>query len=255
MTPEAKNSSLVQPAGDSAIALARSLLRTARYAALATLDPATGAPVASRVATATDTDGTPIILISTLAPHTGALKANSSCSLLVGEPGKGDPLAHPRMTLKCRADFVTRESDAGRRARRRYLNRHPKAALYADFADFSFVFLNVQSAGLNGGFAKAYALSTDHLLLDEESCTAVAEGERSAIEYMNGDHRDAIGKLADAAAGKNEFWSLTGLDPEGFDLARGDTVRRMLFPDPVRTPEDVRDAFIGMLKSTGNTGP
>ena len=37
--------------------------------------------------------------MSELAGHRQALERNGACSLLVGEPGKGDPLAHPRVTL------------------------------------------------------------------------------------------------------------------------------------------------------------
>ena len=63
----------------------------------------TGAPLASRVGVATDIDGAPLILVSMLSAHTPAILADPRCSLLVGEPGKGDPLAHPRLTLICRA--------------------------------------------------------------------------------------------------------------------------------------------------------
>ena len=45
------------------------------------------------------------------------------------------------------------------RAERRYLNRHPKARLYAGFADFAFFRLAVERASLNGGFGKAYHLT------------------------------------------------------------------------------------------------
>ena len=141
-----------------AIRLAKTLLRTARYGALAVLDPQSGAPLASRVAVATDLDGTPLILVSSLSEHTGGLDADPRCSLLLGEPGKGDPLAHPRISLRCRAERLQRGTPAQIRAERRYLNRHPKAKLYAGFGDFAFFRLEVERASLNGGFGKAYHL-------------------------------------------------------------------------------------------------
>ena len=73
-------------------------------ASLAVLEPRHGHPLASRVGVATDADGAPLILVSHLSAHTPAMLADPRCSLLVGEPGKGDPLAHPRVTLVCRAE-------------------------------------------------------------------------------------------------------------------------------------------------------
>ncbi|RVB28703.1 HugZ family protein, partial [Mesorhizobium sp. M7A.F.Ca.CA.004.05.1.1] len=91
-----------------AIRLAKTLLRSARFGALAVIEPQTGSPLASRVGVATDIDGAPLILVSMLSAHTGALLADPRCSLLLGEPGKGDPLAHPRLTLICQAARLER---------------------------------------------------------------------------------------------------------------------------------------------------
>src|SRR5262245_36792691 len=90
---------VLRPTDEEAIRLGKTLVATARHGAIAVLDPETGAPLASRVGVATDADGAPIILVSMLAAHTRALIADPRCSLLVGEIGKGDPLAHPRITL------------------------------------------------------------------------------------------------------------------------------------------------------------
>ena len=89
--------------------------------------------------------------------------ADPRCALLVGEPGRGDPLAHPRMTLQGVARRLARDSDEGRRARERYLLAHPKAALYADFGDFAFWRIELQRASLNGGFGRAWVLSVADL--------------------------------------------------------------------------------------------
>ena len=111
------------------------------------------------MAVATDIDGTPVILVSTLSAHTAALDADPRCSLLVGEPGKGDPLAHPRITHRLQRSAAGTRNARGTRVRRRYLNRHPKAELYAGFADFAFFRLEPRGASLNGGFGRAYRLS------------------------------------------------------------------------------------------------
>lgn len=150
----------IRETDDAARALARGLVDGAKFGALGVTDPATQAPMVSRVAVATAPDGTPLTLISDLSHHTVALKADPVCSLLVGEPGdKGDALTHPRLTLQCRAEFLRHGEEGHREMRAHYLGQHPKAQLYIDFADFSFAILRVEDVHLNGGFGKAYHLT------------------------------------------------------------------------------------------------
>jgi putative heme iron utilization protein len=154
----------INPTTDDARALAQSLLRAARFGALAVIDPKTGAPSVTRIGLGSAPDGQPVTLISSLSSHTSALRRNPACSLLVGEPGpRGDPLTHPRMTLACRASFVAHGGPGWTELRARYLTQVPKAQLYIDFADFSFARLTVQSAALNGGVGKAFALGAEDL--------------------------------------------------------------------------------------------
>ena len=152
-----------RPPDDDARALARRLLAGAPHAALAVLEPGGGHPLASRVAVALDAGGAPLLLLSSLSGHTVALAADARCSLLVGEPGAGDPLAHPRLTVVGRAARLERPSDAHAHARERWLERHPKAALYVDFGDFAFWRLEPERALLNGGFGRAYRLAATDL--------------------------------------------------------------------------------------------
>lgn len=121
-----------------------------------------GLPGISRIAIGRDAAGIPLTLISALAPHTAGLRAHPDCALLLGEPGpKGDPLTHPRLMLRARASFA---EDAERPALRKiWLSDHPKAKLYIDFTDFSFVRLTPIDALLNAGFGKARRLSAQDL--------------------------------------------------------------------------------------------
>lgn len=160
-TPQQK--SPIRETDDAARALGKSLLANARFAALATLEPETGDPLASRIAFGLDPDGRPVSLMSMLAFHTGALLSQPKCSLLVGEPGKGDPLAHPRISLQTVALPIARTSPDHAEIRAHYLKQHPKAALYVDFGDFLFVRFRIRSAYLNGGFGKAYILEAADL--------------------------------------------------------------------------------------------
>ncbi len=141
-----------QKPDDTARNLALQLISSARHGALATLKNA--APFVTRMALAPSDVGL-LTLVSDLAPHTAALRDKPEASLLLGEPGKGDPLAHPRITLQVRAEFLdkTEETTAA------YLAIQPKAQLYIGFGDFHIVRLEPTEAILNGGFGKAYRLT------------------------------------------------------------------------------------------------
>ena len=152
----------VQSANEEARETTRHLLRDARFATLATINE-NFYPFASLVTFALDRDGTPFLLVSRLSGHTKHLLADPRCSLLVGEPGKGDPLAHARITIQCSASIIDRASDENIILRTLFIARHPKAALYNDFPDFLYIRLTMMEASLNGGFGKAFRLKSDDL--------------------------------------------------------------------------------------------
>lgn len=152
---------VLQPTTADAVAEARAILRGARHGALATLTPA-GHPMATRVGLATLDDGrTPLLLVSALAAHTPQLRADPRCSLLVGEIGKGDPLAQARLTLTCRARELARGQEAYEEARSAYLAAHLKSKIYIDLPDFTFMALAVEAVSFVGGFGRAYAISAE----------------------------------------------------------------------------------------------
>jgi len=245
-----KTKDVIRPTDADAIRLAKTLIRSARYGAIAVLDPETGAPLASRVGVATDTDGSPLILVSMLSAHTRAIIADPRCSLLLGEPGKGDPLAHPRITLVCHAVHLERGTAEQARAERRYLNRNPKAQLYVGLGDFSLFRLEIERGSLNGGFGKAYNLTATDLLTDSPALDALAESEQSALDHMNADHLDAIGVYArHFAKASGEGWRVTGFDAEGMDIASGDEVGRIFFPQPLSDAGELRKILVEMAKA------
>jgi putative heme iron utilization protein len=232
-----------------AIGLARLLLRSIRSGALATLDPS-GTPFASLVTMATDADGTPLMLLSRLSAHTRNLLADPRCSLLFSQGGKGDPLAHPRLTVVGRA---AQTGDS--RARERFLGRHPKAKLYADFPDFGFFALEPDAGHLNGGFAKAATLTREQLLLDLAGADSMVAGERGAVEHMNADHADALALYAAATGAEPGLpWRLTGLDPEGMDLMAGDRTARVVYPERVSEMGALRKALVAMAARARQDG-
>src|SRR5580658_8063595 len=161
--------------------LAKNLLRTTRAGALATIDRHTGHPFASLVNVATDSDGSLVILVSRLSTHTANLEADARASVLLAATGKGDPLAHPRLTLLGSFVRVSRDDPSEPRLRRRFLARHPKSELYAGFADFAFWRLDAVAAHLNGGFARAADLKASDVMTDLSGADGLIEAEAGAV--------------------------------------------------------------------------
>jgi len=231
----AEQAQLLRPTDDEAREVARTLLRSARYMSLGVLDPVTGFPSVSRALTAIDLDGVPVVLVSALSGHTKGLKDDSRCSLLAGEPGKGDPLAHARITVFCEAQPVARDSAIHQRIRARFLRRHAKAQLYVDFPDFRFYRLVPVQASLNGGFGRAYALGGEDLLFpltaDESSWLKLQnELAEKPLEAANFAHRLGLG---------DKNWRFGLVDPAGIDLVSSDLLVRHEFKHRLDLPEDV----------------
>ena len=220
------------------VAVSRETLRRGRTGALATLDPESGFPLATLINVATDVDGTPIFLASTLSLHTRNIDRDPRASILFATLGKGDPMAaSPRVSVVGRAERTTEE-----RVRRRFLGRHPKAALYADFGDFSFFRLAVESIHPNGGFARAVPGPLAGVLLDLAGAEDLLAAEEGALAHMNADHADALALYATRLLGRPDGrpWTATGLDPEGLDLVSGDETARLVFPERVQDGGSLR---------------
>jgi heme iron utilization protein len=228
-------------------AVAKGLLRATRAGALATIDRNTGHPFASLVNVATDIDGAALILVSRLSTHTANLEIDGRASLLLASTGKGDPLAHPRLTLLGSFVQIARDDPQEPRIRRRFLARHPKSELYAGFGDFSFWRLDAVSAHLNGGFARAADLKAADVMTDVTGADGLVEAEASAVSHMNDDHAEAVRLYATKLLGADDgAWRLTGLDPDGLDLARGDATLRLPFAQRVTSAEQLRKAVVDL---------
>ena len=147
----------INPTTPVSIALTNNILTATRFGALAVVDP-DGAPYVTRVGLIWDGDGF-LTLVSRLSTHTTALLAAPQCAVLVGEPGdKGDPLTHPRLTVQCTAAQVDKPAQKST-----WLAQIPKAKLYYDFPDFIMFRLTPTAFHLNGGFGKAFRLTSADL--------------------------------------------------------------------------------------------
>ncbi|MCZ8375425.1 MAG: DUF2470 domain-containing protein [Beijerinckiaceae bacterium] len=225
-----------QPADFEPLALARELLRTARAGSLGTVEAASGFPMVTLTSVATDYDGCPLILTSRLSHHTQNLLADPRGSLLLSRPGKGDPLAHPRLSLR-----VVAEPAGEPRVRSRFLARNPKAKVYVDFPDFLFFRLVPQAMHLNGGFARAYSGAAAPILASAADWTEFEALEHSAVAHMNEDHADAVRLYATRLCNMPEGpWQAVGLDPDGLDMMAGDRLARLSFDSPVTDGASLR---------------
>lgn len=240
----------VQPPADfDPVGLAKSLLRARRAGTLGTLDRNTGHPFASLVNVATDVDGSPVILTSRLSTHTANLEADGRASVLLAETGKGDPLAHPRLTVLGVFARVEKENGDDARVRRRFLARHPKSELYAGFGDFSFWRMQVASAHLNGGFARAADLTAADVLTDVSGADELIAAEEGAVEHMNADHAEATKLYATRLLDEDDGpWRISGLDPDGADLTAGDRTARLAFPLRIASVGALRQVLVELAK-------
>ena len=151
---------------------AKGLLRSVRAGALATSTPE-HTPFASLVTVATAPDGSPILLVSRLAAHTRHLEADPRLSLLLARSRRGRP-ARPSAPDDPRHRGP--RDGSGRRAalRARFLAKHPKAELYADFPDFSFWLVAIERAQL-------VAVSAARRASTEPALTDIARRGRSLV--------------------------------------------------------------------------
>ena len=226
---------------------AKSLIRSGKQGALATLAPGTGDPYCSLVNVATAPDSSPVLLISALALHTRNILADPRVSLMIDERRAGDPLEGARVMIAGRAEKITEEA-ALEPIRRRYLLRHPSAESFAGFADFAFFKIVVREVHLVAGFGRIVTLEGARVLTDLHGADEVLAGEAGAVAHMNEDHMEANAlyatKLLGAADGA---WRITGLDPDGADLALGDATLRLPFPERVTSGLALRKTLVALV--------
>lgn len=207
-----------------------------------------GYPYGSFVTVAFDA-GDPVFLVSTMAEHTKNLQRDPRASLLVAESGSEDPLANGRVTLLGPCAQV---EGTGGSARVAFLAVHPNAAYYADFGDFAFWKLRVESVRYIGGYGRMSWIDAPAWRAAEpDPLSAAAAG---VIAHMNEDHADAMVLYCKAFSKATSVTaaSMTGIDRYGFELSamtdEGPRPVRLAFPAPIRTSEDARAALVAMLR-------
>jgi len=225
-------------------AAAKKLLREGRTGALATLMVGSGDPYCSLVNVATAADGAPLLLISRLALHTKNILADPRVSLLLDERKAGDPLEGARIML-----MGTAAATDDPEARRRYLDRHPAAAMFVGFKDFAFYRVTLKSAHLVAGFGRIVDLKPADILTDLAGAEALVAAEADICAHMNGDHADAVRLYAVKLLGAPDAdWRCVGCDPEGLELQHDLAALRLPFPERIGAPGVLRQVLKTMAE-------
>ncbi|MCM5553061.1 HugZ family protein [Pleomorphomonas sp. NRK KF1] len=208
--------------------MTRRIVRSAATASLGTLTP-DGGPFVTFVTVATDFDGSPLLLLSSLAAHARHLERDNRASLLMQVPADGDedPLAGARVTIVGRLTCIARDQDDHDRLFWRFVDRHPEAEGYAEFTDFSIYRMAMEGIHLVAGFGRIARLGASDFLVPPALAEAFAEAEAALLKNFS-------------SAGAR----LVAVDPDGADLLDGG-VTRLHFSRRAEHPGEVRDLLLG----------
>jgi heme iron utilization protein len=227
------------------------------------IDPA-GFPFGSIVTYALDDDGSPLVLMSTLAEHTRNLAADSRASLLVTAGGDGaGRLAAARATLVGTFSQVTGDRQAA--ATERYLEVHPRA-FWARFPDFAMHRLEILAIRYVRGFGEMSWVEPDGFAAADPD--PVAPAELGIVEHMNDDHADSLVTMADAflpVEGEVTAATMTSCDRYGFEVQlalapvepEGDpgmAFGRIGFVEPLTDAAEARHAMVVLVRAAADAG-
>ncbi len=240
-----------EASGDSPGRMARRVMRRVDRAALATVwRHESGWPYPTLTLVALDWDGSPLLLVSTLAEHTRNFLADDRVGLLFdGTVGLADPLAGARVTVLGRMCPTQAPQH-----RARYLARHPGAALYDGFGDFAYYRVEVEQAHWVGGFGRSHWIDRAALILNSGSEAGALGGWAGEDALIRRIDPENIRALADRVIVQalhrglgslgTDDWALTGIDAEGCDLRRKGAVFRLDFEDPMESIEAAWAAIV-----------
>ena len=186
-----------------------------------------------------DSEGRPIIYISTIAQHTKNILANSKVSLTVLENSIESDDVQARGRVTCIGDARRMNPDDTKAAGERYFRYFPSARQYDGTHDFAFFRLDLVRIRYIGGFGKIYWVEPQEFVRKNPFSRAQ---ELRIVQHMNQDHRDALKGYAGTDA------VMIGIDGEGFDLHTAAFKRRIPFDTPISTMEEAREALIAMAR-------
>lgn len=231
----------------------RTLMAIGSGGSLATMSTeCPGFPFGSLVAYSTDSQGRPIMCLSSLAEHSHNLEVDPRASLMITAPedGVNDRLALSRVTLV--GEMKVLEGDEREAAIELFLEGHP-TAFYVRFDDFSTYRLEVEAIRYVGGFGRMSWVTAEEYASAEPD-PLLGGGAARVIEHMNDDHGDALiaycqvfSRLTDVESAR-----MVGVDRYGMDIMAtmadgAQRAARVSFTAPVNSVDEVRAATIELL--------
>lgn len=214
-----------------------------------------GFPFGSVMPYGPDSQGRPVFLISSMAMHTGNLKADARASLLVAQEAAEDPLGAARVTLLGEVSAVADAESA--EVRELYLHRYANARHWVDFSDFGFYRMEPADVYFIGGFGVMGWVPAEEYRAAQPD--PLAESAAGIIRHMNEDHADSLILLARAAGESGvERAAMTAVDRLGFQLRIHSADRvygaRIAFPREVRSSSEVRTVLVEMVHYARSAG-
>jgi hypothetical protein len=224
---------------------AHSLLLSEYHGVLSTHSvDAPGYPFGSVVPYCMDSDGQPVILISTIAQHTKNIQENPKVSLIVTEGEANDVQAAPRLTWLGNANIVSDDENVSIR----YYKYFPESRDYHKTHDFNFYRIELVRARYIGGFGIIRWLEPKELV---RANPFSVQDEHAIVSHMNHDHADAMidyccYQRIELPDGFQPI--MVGVDAAGFHLRVDAHIIRFAFPRPVNSLEEVRQILVEMTK-------
>lgn len=240
-----------EPRRATAAEQARTILANETVGTLATLQ-SDGSPWASTIQYGLLDDGSPVILVSTLALHGRNIKADPRASIAVAGPvPKGhDPGDSGRVTVA--GKFEAPEGAEREAAEKAFFRAAPGSEGYISWDDFDLYVLRVEQVRWVGGFGRMASAKPDEFAAAEIDPTA--SQALYAVEHMNEDHADALLAMAKAFTGFTDATAAEALraDRYGMDLGvttpRGKVSTRVEFLEPIDDAGGLRTATVELSK-------
>ena len=220
-------------------------------------------PYSTFTLTAFDYDLSPILLLSNLSEHTTNILENNSVSLMISEENRlyeyfpkfknkfpeinyEDPMSRPRVTI---IGKINKSNDQN--LKQRFLMRHPASELYANFSDMNFFKINIKSAHLVGGFAQVKWFAKNDICC--KSFLNFKALEKNIIQHMNESHSKSVNLYVNKLMtnnfdekSKKGDWKIVGIDPDGFDVRKKNSLNRYFFKKEVNDAKKLRGIFVNL---------
>ncbi|KAF4368518.1 hypothetical protein F8388_018642 [Cannabis sativa] len=210
-----------------------------------------GYPSGSMVDFACDTDGSPILAVSSLAFHSKDLAANGKCSLLVAR----DPEDRTDLVITLHGDAIPVSEIDKASVRSAYLARHPNA-FWVDFGDFQFLRIQPKVVRYVSGVATALLGSGEFSSEEYKDAKVdpIAQFSKPVVTHMNKDHEDDTKVIVQHSTSiPVDFAYMLDLDSLGFNVKagyQGNTFKlRIPFPRRAEDRKDVKTLIVEMLRA------